>query len=259
MALNNNLNLLFILLFFSSLLLPNHLAQSPRPAPGSSQGPAPGPSLYDDEPAPWPSLFDDEPAPGPSLFDDIDYQIDTQNPSISLPPTSSEAPSIAPSNEYDLSPSNAPSDDDPADPALEKICESTDHPALCLSTVAPYLDGETDIQSVLDVAIQAGAVFSRYGQETAQKLAMNPGNPPQHSSVLSDCRDGFETAAENYGKAADALAAQDKSTVNSMLSAVITYIGDCQDTISTDSPLHSLTDKLINMTSNCLAISSIIN
>lgn len=258
MALNNNLNLFYILLFFSSLLLPNHLAQSPRPAPGSSPGPAPGPSSFYNEPAPGPSLFDGEPAPGQSLFDDIDNQIDPQNPSISLPPSSSEAPSIAPSNEHDISPSNAPSGDDP-DPALEKICESTDHPALCLSTVAPLLDGETDVQSVLDVAIQAGAMFSRYGQEMAQKLAVNPGNPSQHSAVLSDCRDGFETAAENYGKAADALVAQDRATVISMLSAVITYIGDCQDTISTDSPLHSLTDKLINMTSNCLAISSINN
>ncbi|XP_047975499.1 uncharacterized protein LOC125217962 [Salvia hispanica] len=224
MALNNNLKLFYILLFFSSLLLPSHLAQSPGPAPGAS------------------------------LFDEID----AQNPSISLPPSSLEAPSIAPSNEYDLSPSNAPSGDDP-DPALEKICESTDYPVLCLSTVAPYLDGETDIQSILDVAIQAGAEFSKYGQETAQKLAGNPANPPQHSSVLSDCRDGFETAAENYGKAADALVEQDRGTVNSMLSAVITYIGDCQDTISTDSPLYSLTEKLTKMTSNCLAISSIIN
>ncbi|KAL1545337.1 hypothetical protein AAHA92_22077 [Salvia divinorum] len=230
MALNNNLMLFYILIFFSSLL-PNHLAQSPRPAPGSS--------------------------PGPSSFDDIDDETDTQQPSISLPPSSSEAPSIAPSNEFDFSPSHAPSGD--ADPALEKICDSTDYPSLCLSTVAPYLDGETDIQSVLDVAIQAGAQFSKYGQAMAQKLAGNPGNAPQHSFVLSDCRDGFETAAENYWKAADALAEQDKGTVNSMLSAVITYIGDCQDTISTDSPLYSLTDRLINMTSNCLAISSIIN
>ncbi|XP_042016385.1 uncharacterized protein LOC121764414 [Salvia splendens] len=236
MALNNNLKLFYILFIFSSLLLPNHLAQSPRPGPVSY----PGPVL------------------GPSLFEDIDDEIDAQNPSISLPPSSSEGPSIAPSNEYDLSPSNALSGDDP-NPALEKICESTDYPILCLSTVAPYLDGETDIQSVLDVAIQAGAEFSKYGQETAQKLAGNPANPPQHSSVLSDCRDGFETAAENYGKAADALAEQDKGTVNSMLSAVITYIGDCHDTISTDSLLYSLTEKLINMTSNCLAISSIIN
>ncbi|XP_057809719.1 pectinesterase 3 [Salvia miltiorrhiza] len=242
MALHNNLKL-FYLLFFSSLVLPHHLAQpevSPSPAPDSS-GSSPGPA--------------------PSPFDYADDEIETQEFSISLPPSSSETPSIAPSAdgsiEFDFSPALAPSGD--ADPALENICDSTDYPSLCLSTVAPYLDGETDIQSVLDVAIQAGAQFSKYGQATAQKLAGNPGNPPQHASVLNDCKDGFENAADNYAKAGDALAEQDKGTVNSMLSAVITYIGDCQETISKDSPLYSLTDRLINMTSNCLAISSLIN
>lgn len=260
MALNNNFKLFYLLLFFfSSLLLPNHLAYpevSPSPTPESSTGPS-----ASSRPALGPSSFDGE-------EDDVDDEIDTQQLSISLPPSTSEAPSMAPSadapsgsdgsTEFDLSPVLAPSADD-VDPALDKICDSTDYPSLCLSTVSPYLDGETDIQSVLDVAIQAGAQFSKYGQATAQKLAGNPGNPPQHASVLNDCKDSFENAAENYGKAGDALAEQDRGTVNSMLSAVITYVGDCQETISKDSPLYSLTDRLINMTSNCIAISSLMN
>lgn len=114
------------------------------------------------------------------------------------------------------------------------------------------------MQSILDVSIQAGAQFSKYAQATAQKLAGNPGNPPQHSSVLDDCKDGFENAAENYAKAGDALSEKDKGTVNTMLSAVITYAADCKQTISKESTLYSITDKLINMTSNCLAISSLM-
>lgn len=257
---NNNLKLLYLLLFFfSSLFLPIHLAQ-PTASPDSDPVASPGPL-----PAQGPSSSS-KPAAGPSEEDYIDDEVDTQEFSISLPPSSSEAPSIAPTPdsdtslnfEFDFSPNASPSSDE--DPQLKKICDSTDHPSLCLSTVAPFLDGgEIDVQSILDVSIQAGAQLSKYAQATAQKLAGNPGNPPQHSSVLDDCKDGFETAAENYAKAGDALSEKDKGTMSTMLSAVITYAADCKQTISKESTLYGITDRLINMTSNCLAISSLMN
>ncbi|KAH6831858.1 hypothetical protein C2S53_008351 [Perilla frutescens var. hirtella] len=237
-------------------------APVPSPSPSPSSGPAPGPTRSSG-PSPGPSPSSDD--------DDLDDEVDTQQDSISLPPSFSDtpSPSMAPGPgadgpsdsdspiEFDFSPTLAPSAD--VDPQLKKICDSTDYSSLCLATVSPYLDGKTDITSVLDVAIQAGSQFSKYGQATAQKLAGNPGNPPELASILNDCKENFESAVENFGKASDALPEHDKGTVNTMLSAVITYAGDCHDSITQDSPLYSISDRLMNMASNCLAISSLMN
>lgn len=289
MAVHNNLKLFYLLLSFS-LLLPCPLAQpevSPSPGPDSSGSPSPGPTSpgparspsstprpaqgpsqgSGSSPGPSPSPKSalgpspsSGPAPGPSSDNYIDDETDTQQDDNSNSPSPSIAPSAdAPSGsdsplQFDFSPNLAPVAD--ADPLVMKICHATDYPPICLATVAPYLNGETDIPSVLDVAIQASAQYTKYGQTTAHKLAGNPENTPQLNAVLNECSESFGKAVDNYGKASDAIPEHDKTTMNTMLSAIVSFVADCRDANSQDSELYNISDKLIRMTINSLAISA---
>lgn len=142
---------------------------------------------------------------------------------------------------------------------MKKICDSTDHPDLCLATIVPQLNGKTDVSSALDVAIRAGAKISRYGLFLVQKLAADPATPPEVAAVLKNCKESCSIAVDNYENAIDALPEHDIGTMNSMLSAVITNVGDCADVLAKkgpDSPFSSVATRLRNVTSNCLAIVS---
>ncbi|CAA3012114.1 pectinesterase 3 [Olea europaea subsp. europaea] len=147
------------------------------------------------------------------------------------------------------------------DPRVKKICESTDHPSLCLGTVAPLLDGKFDSFSILKVSIKACSELTKIALSMAKKFSNMPGVPPQVASIVRDCNDSYDEAMSNFEKALNALPERDMGTVNVMLSAVITDIGDCEDALfSTGSnfPISDYAEKLTNMTSNCLAIASLM-
>ncbi|KAL7104832.1 hypothetical protein ACP275_07G006300 [Erythranthe tilingii] len=154
---------------------------------------------------------------------------------------------------------SAPTDD--VDPKVKKICDSTDHSSLCLTTIAPLLKGKDDVPSVLEVSIGVGSKLSDYALSLAKTMSEKPGTPPQVLSVLKDCKDSYDTAAYNYQNAVDALHEKDIGTMNSMLSAVITNVGDCEDgfsSIGETSVFSGLAENLTNVTSNCLAIISLL-
>ncbi|KZV47719.1 hypothetical protein F511_19432 [Dorcoceras hygrometricum] len=185
---------------------------------------------------------------GPSSFD-ITTMLSSAKPSESDGPSSFDISKILSSIKVD--------------PEVEKICESTDHPALCIATVAPLLNGKNvDVKSVLEVAMKAGSSFTEFVLSFATKLAEKPGTPPEMKSILSDCKDSFDTALSNFEESITALSQDDIGTMNSMLSAVMTFVGDCEDSfdgMGMDSPFMAYSDKLTNMTSNCLAIISLMN
>ncbi|KAL6548199.1 hypothetical protein OROGR_008620 [Orobanche gracilis] len=92
-------------------------------------------------------------------------------------------------------------------------------------------------------------------------MADAPGVPPELASVLRDCKDSYDDAVYNFESTIDAFPRRDIGTMNSMLSAVITDVGDCEDGFSgfgEESPFSSVADRLTNMTSNCLAIVSLL-
>ncbi|EYU29652.1 hypothetical protein MIMGU_mgv1a027137mg [Erythranthe guttata] len=166
------------------------------------------------------------------------------------------APSFDLSSILDTS---APTDD--VDPKVKKICDSTDHSSLCLTTIAPLLKGKDDVPSVLEVSIGVGSKLSDYALSLAKTMSEKPGMPPQVLSVIKDCKDSYDTAAYNYQNAVDALHEKDIGTMNSMLSAVITNVGDCEDgfsSIGETSVFSGLAENLTNVTSNCLAIISLL-
>ncbi|KAL3634651.1 hypothetical protein CASFOL_021705 [Castilleja foliolosa] len=210
------------------------------------------------------------PAPSPS---------DSPLSSISEPPVEADLSALPPSTPLEeLSPdwlSDQPghSDDLPSsifstsllsvgpNPIISKICDNTDHPPLCLATVLPFAKGEKsiDVQSVLKFAVEASSLYANQALSETKKLASKPGTPEDLKATLKDCKNSYETAVENFAKTVDAFSTNDVGTMRSVLSAVITFVGDCEDEFAqmqTQSPLSGYAEKLTDMTSNCLAIVS---
>lgn len=219
-----------------------------------------------------------------SLDDEISLSLSPSNhvslspseaysPSDSLPPSESNSPDeeISPSISDAPSEAFAPSNFDDfsafppsanIDPKIKEICDSTDYPSLCLSSIVPFLNGRTDVMSVLEMSIKASNEYAKFALSMAKKVASIPGIPHQIVSILNDCMNSYEDVLYNFQNALTALPARDIGAMNSMLSAVITDAGDCEDGLNGanfPSPLSNFGEKLINMTSNCLAIVSLIH
>ncbi|KAL7123763.1 hypothetical protein ABFS83_14G004100 [Erythranthe nasuta] len=148
------------------------------------------------------------------------------------------------------------------DPNLKKICEYTDHPALCFSTVTPLLKGgKANANTVLEVAVKAGETLAKSAYAVVKSLAAKPGTPPDVFSTLKDCKDGYETVVDNYEETLGSFSVHDLGTVRAKLSGILTWIGDCEDEfhdMGAISPLTGYAQMLTNMTSNCLAISELL-
>ncbi|CAA0834854.1 Plant invertase/pectin methylesterase inhibitor superfamily protein [Striga hermonthica] len=145
-------------------------------------------------------------------------------------------------------------------PAVSKICKNTDHPQLCLSSIAPFLSSghSVDVESVLRFAVEAGSKYAKEALSAANGFAAKTATP-EVRSTLKDCKESYDTAVENFQKTLDAFATKDIGTMQSVLSAVITFVGDCEDEFTqmgTRSPLSKYAETLTEMTSNCLAIVS---
>ncbi|KAL2464289.1 Plant invertase/pectin methylesterase inhibitor superfamily protein [Forsythia ovata] len=239
-------------------------------SPASSLGPASVPTanspVSSPEPASVPTanspVFSSGPASVPTANSPMNY--------VSFPPSGADAPS-EPSlpSQVDASATLNPANLDLSsgiteknvDPKVQKICDSTDHPLLCLGTVLPLLDHKTDSFSILEVSVKASSELTKFALSMAKKFSNMPGVPPKVASILRDCKDSYDEAMYNFEKAMNALLERDIGTLNTMLSAVITDIGDCEDELSgtgSTSPLSNYAEKLTNMTSNCLAIASLL-
>ncbi|KAL5541960.1 hypothetical protein UlMin_009670 [Ulmus minor] len=145
-----------------------------------------------------------------------------------------------------------------SDPALKKLCANTDYPSLCLSSLSQFLKGKLNPYSALESSIKASTVQAKTAMAAATKLAKNPKTSKYAIAALKDCQDNYSDALDNLQAAMDALPSKDIGTANTMLSAVITDSETCEDSFEGDSLMVDYNDKLRKMTSNCLAIASLI-
>lgn len=110
---------------------------------------------------------------------------------------------------------------------------------------------------MVGIAIKGATEHTKIAVSLAAKLALVPS---PLASVYGDCKDSYDDALENFESAMNAHAVGDVGTMNSMLSAAITDFGDCDDGLSgKSSPLLDVGSALSQMTSNCLAIVSLIH
>ncbi|VFQ61033.1 unnamed protein product [Cuscuta campestris] len=140
--------------------------------------------------------------------------------------------------------------------SLKKICEATEDAKLCVSTISPLLKrrgGAATVQAVLEAGINASYELAKVGSAMAKKLAMGPTG----GSGVKDCQGSFDDALYNINQTIEALKSHDVGTMNSMLSAVVSDMSDCDSSLAGNgSPLTKLGDKLANVTSICLGIVS---
>jgi pectinesterase inhibitor-like protein len=139
-------------------------------------------------------------------------------------------------------------------PAIKKICATTDNPSLCLSSIAPFLFGKSDPLSVLAMAIKASLRHTKKAMSKASQLAAGADPSPS----VEDCKDSYSDALDNFQNAMDAIHPRDIGTINSMLSAALTDFDTCEDGFSGDSPLSFYDDKGSKLASICLAIASLV-
>ncbi|XP_077217740.1 pectinesterase inhibitor-like [Tasmannia lanceolata] len=171
------------------------------------------------------------------------------------PPPSLEAPTPSITNPASLS---------STDPALKEICGHTDNPDLCVSTVSPLLpsNGVIDATTVLSLEIKACTQHTQDAIAAAKKFATSPGTPPAIATNLGVCSDTYSDALDQLQSATDAIAAHDSHMVNIMLSAAMSDFSSCEDgfmeTPGLVSPISSYSDTLMKLTSNCLALSTLV-
>lgn len=165
-------------------------------------------------------------------------------------------------NQFSRSPvsdsTQAPSASVPNDPALKKICDKTTFPSLCLSSIAPFFNGQTDAISILEMAIKATTEYTKLAIAAASELADAPTTPPSTASGLRDCKANYKDALDDLKSATHAISNHDIGTMNTMLSAVVTDYVTCDDGFSGQNPIRMYNEKLGNMASNCLALASFI-
>ncbi|PON93202.1 Pectinesterase inhibitor domain containing protein [Trema orientale] len=144
-------------------------------------------------------------------------------------------------------------------PGLKKLCDSTDYPSLCVSSLTPFMSKKVDAVSLLLPAIKAATQHAKLSLAAASKLAAAPGASEGLVAALGSCKESYNDALVNLQSAAEAAASGDVGTVNSMVSAVVTDSENCEDAFEEESPLFDYDDKLRKMASNCLAIASLVN
>ncbi|XP_047313061.1 pectinesterase inhibitor 10-like [Impatiens glandulifera] len=206
-------------------------------------------------------------APSPS---ELDYSLPPDYSPSSSPAYAPNSPNYSPLSspayapeiipDFLFSPDFAPSVNGiDVNPDLEKICNYTDYYEICVQLISPLLNGKTDVISVFKLAVKVAADGTKQAIASADKLALDKGNSAQLSSIIGDCKDSYTDSLENYDETLSALSGKDVGTMSSMLSASITDFSDCDDFLTGyKSPLLDYNSKLVKLTSNCLAIASLI-
>ncbi|KAB1213847.1 Pectinesterase inhibitor [Morella rubra] len=141
-------------------------------------------------------------------------------------------------------------------PAIKKICSKTDSPALCISSVSPFLTGKSDPVSVLQMAIKACTAHANSALAAASSLVKTY---KSLAPAIGDCKDSYRDVMDNLQNAKDAIPTHDIGTINSMLSAALSDFGTCDDGFTGGtSPLANYDAKGTKLASICLAVASLI-
>ncbi|KAG6478980.1 pectinesterase inhibitor-like [Zingiber officinale] len=153
-----------------------------------------------------------------------------------------------------------------ADDAIAALCGKTDYPDVCVSWVR-QLGGSVgggpahDALGVLSLQMQACRAKVDAARAEVSAAVVKPGTDPRTASNLQVCSDSYDDAVDNLDDAEAAVKANDKGTMNSMLSALVTDFSTCEDSFSemnAKSPQAATDDLLTKMASNCLALASLL-
>ncbi|KAH0465099.1 hypothetical protein IEQ34_005202 [Dendrobium chrysotoxum] len=142
---------------------------------------------------------------------------------------------------------------------IEFFCNHTDFSDLCLKSLinsSTVLKSPTN-STVLAALMKAVDVKTHDARSFAQNLSADPHFDAKTRELLHDCIDVYDDALDNLEAAKEAISVGDIGTRDSMLSAMISNFGTCEDgfaEFSIKSPLEDWSETLQSMTDNCLAI-----
>lgn len=150
----------------------------------------------------------------------------------------------------------------PFDPAIKAICEKTDYPFLCMSSLAPFLASSNNPAAVLEMAIKASVNYTEAALAKAMRLSSDPSTSSITKAYIADCQENYSDAIDNFNIAANAISSGDIGLMNSMLSGAISDFQTCDDGFAEmnelDSPFKEIDTNLSHMASNCLAIAALL-
>ncbi|XVE65519.1 hypothetical protein DITRI_Ditri08aG0006200 [Diplodiscus trichospermus] len=153
-----------------------------------------------------------------------------------------------------------------SDPRIKSLCDKTDQPALCLSSIAPYFNGKTDVPSLIEMLIEAATDQTKQAIATAAKMAKDPKSSPKMVSRFDDCKEIYDDALDNLQEATDAIPLKDVGTISTMVSAAISDYGTCDDGFTGQpnpipegvSPMAKINENLMNIAGIILALTNMI-
>ncbi|GFZ04464.1 hypothetical protein Acr_17g0000360 [Actinidia rufa] len=149
----------------------------------------------------------------------------------------------------------------PLNPAIKKICDATEYPEVCASSIVPYLNGHTDPASVLVMQVFAGMHTTEDAIKKAKKAKSKPAKTPYEAECLKSCLECYDSAMGSWKDALDAIKTKHGFDVANHLSAVSSMIQSCEDGFTNDDPtvtntslLAEIDQLIMNMNSNGLDI-----
>lgn len=145
------------------------------------------------------------------------------------------------------------------DHTVVDVCHRTDYPDICISSVRAHLKGTANPLSMLAAEIEDCTEKTKSAAAEVAKFAADASASPAEKMALSTCKENYGFARDSLTNAKKAIAAHDVGTLNSELSAVITFASTCDDAfveMSVKSPLTGADRILQKLGSNCLAIAA---
>ncbi|KAG8640119.1 putative pectinesterase/pectinesterase inhibitor 28 [Manihot esculenta] len=133
---------------------------------------------------------------------------------------------------------------------VSDICSVTDYKPLCRAT----LKGISDPYKALEAAIDQAIIKTRHAYYLSRTMGSDQN--------IDICKEMFDSGVTDLESSLKALKVNDKGTLNSQLSAVISYYSTCDDTYSEageTNPLTKVTGVLTHMVANCLALAEKIH
>ncbi|KAL5983531.1 hypothetical protein ACLOJK_017618 [Asimina triloba] len=225
-----------------------HLIHTLLPPPSSQQQPNPQPDQQQQPPP--------QPTPPADQQQQPDPQPDQQQQAT---PSLESASSTLDTALADPSPTVSPA----VDAAIKDICSKTDYADVCITSLTGTpLEGDTlDASAALQMLIKSAVRHGNAALVEAQRLAGDSSLPDFTLQNMKVCQGTYSDALDDFQKAADAAVARDMGTLNTMLSAAMTDYDTCSDgfmEMPGASPLIDYDNKLSHMTSNCLAVATLL-
>lgn len=148
---------------------------------------------------------------------------------------------------------------------VKTLCQKTDYPDLCLSSIAKQQQKPPPVKpldgaGVLRLAMAAVRAKANDAKKAAAALAGDPKTQPLAHGPLQDCVESYGDIAYSLDHAEKAMAAGDRDTTGTMLDTVRTDVDTCDQGFEEREELKPLMAKedaeLAKLSSNCLAIAS---